>query len=163
MELTNAKRRIFLKLSLQAGVSVMSLVATGRLLGKEAVAEWLAPEFDSAAAGDIVTGMLKGKSAEESSLIQVVVPEICENRALVPVSFHTGIQDVRAVSLIVDGVSPVVGNFKLSAFKCDRISTRVRVERDTRIWALAATEEKFYISHAAVALKKFQCAPDLEN
>lgn len=141
----------------------MSLVATGRVSGKEAVVQWPASEFDSAAAGDIVTSMLAGKSAEETSLIQVVVPEACENKALVPVSLHSEIQALKTVSLIVDGVSPVVGNFKLGAFQCNRISTRVRVERDTRLWALAATQDKLYISHAAVVLKKFQCASDLEN
>ena len=102
--------------------------------------------------------------SEDGTIIKLGTPLAADNGALVPVTLHINYTDpdlpandprrVKKITLVIDqNPSPVAAVFELGP-KADvsKIETRVRVNQNTRVHAVAETlDGKFYVSESFVA------------
>ena len=104
------------------------------------------------------------KLIEDGTVIKVGTPLAAENAALVPVTLHMNYTDpdlpandprrVKKVTLVIDeNPSPVAAVFELgSKAGVTKIETRVRVNQNTKVHAVAETVDgKLYVSESFVA------------
>lgn len=102
--------------------------------------------------------------AEDGSIIKVGTPLAAENGALVPVTLHMNYTDpdlpandprrVKKVTLVIDqNPSPVAAVFELAPKAgVTKIETRVRVNQNTKIHAVAETADgHYYVADSFVA------------
>lgn len=144
-------RRVFLKVSTVAGTASIAL-----LCGKQCWASWEVFDFTHSQADKAMLDLLAGEGAIRSDRIQIDVPQHHQNKALVPVAVTTTLPEVRAISILIDSpFDPLAATFQLGARHVGRISTRLRLEQSSRIWAFVETESGYAVSDKPVVLVPF--------
>jgi len=147
-------RRIFLKIGIVSGCSVMSLLSA-----RDVIARWSVDDLKTSESSNMLTQLLNGESAEETDRLRIEIASETYNPALVPVSVYNRFENLESLVLLVDSKDPVVANFRFDGTAVERISTRIRVEAGTSIWAIANADGRYYISRGSVKIKPFNCSP----
>jgi len=148
-------RRVFLKTAIVAGCSVYTLASYARVYGA-----WPEAIFDANNLKDVLGDLMDGAGAEETTQVALTVPEWVENPAIVPVSVSVDLDNVESIALLLESnEKPMAGKFILGEGVAPLISTRVRLEGDSTIYALAKADDAYYINQADVRLKSFVCKP----
>ncbi len=152
---TQNSRRVFLKHTLIASCGVYTLASNTKVY-----ASWSDNLFDQQNLAELLDGLAEGGAAELSEQIQLTVPALVENPAIVPVSVFADIDDVESIAILVESnVNPLAGRYQFGERVAAKISTRVRLEQDSTITALVKAGGKHYLNSADVALKSFFCKP----
>ena len=147
-----ASRRIFLRRITLAGGAILSLGNRGLCL-----AQWPAGSFEDSAVGGAIDALLQGAPALISDAVTIVTPEEHQNPALVPVSVTTRLRAVSVISLLSDSTElPLLADFAFNDHPINRISTRIRVEKSARVWAVVESEDQYYISRDFVQIIPFR-------
>lgn len=133
---------------LKAGVSFGLLAfvgAFGLLKSGMAFAGWNKPAFSSKTMDDAFAAM--GATAPENNAvsIQLTVPEIAENGAIVPVSVSSSLPHVEQISIFVDkNPNVMAASFVLPEGAEAVVTTRVKMGQTANVVALVKADGKFY-------------------
>lgn len=129
-------RRILLKGALALG-AIMSFPRM--LFAARPDAAFAATDADKAVAD------LFGQSAEPSDKVNLKIPDIAENGAVVPVTISTDLDNVESISVVVDNnPTPLAAMFALTPRTVPEVSVRIKMGESSRVRALVLAGGKLY-------------------
>lgn len=140
----NLERRNALKAG--GGLGLMALFgAVGLLSSKAALAEWNKTAFSAKTMDEALAAMGVSTAENNAIFIQLTVPEIAENGAIVPVSVTSTYPNVEQISIFVDkNPSVLAAQFNFPAGTESIVTTRVKMGQTANVVALVKADGKFY-------------------
>jgi sulfur-oxidizing protein SoxY len=145
-----ATRRSFLKKSLAFGVC--SLASTLGLLAPFKVrAEWQTEHFKQGLLEDSLKRLFTDQKITESEDIELKIPLIAENGAIVPITVSSSLPGIRAVSIFVaKNPVPLAARFELSPDLEPFVSARLKMAETSEVIAIAETATGLYSARQRV-------------
>ncbi|WP_374088924.1 thiosulfate oxidation carrier protein SoxY [Methylomicrobium lacus] len=143
-------RRAFIKKSL--AVSAYSLASTlGWLAPLKAMAQWRAENFTPGKLDDSLSRLFKGQKIADSKDIELKIPTIAENGAVVPLTVSSRLGDVRAISIFVaKNPVPLAARFELSPDLDPFVSARIKMAETSDVIVVAETGSGLYSARQLV-------------
>lgn len=133
-------RRKFLKTSLVFGTTGIILLEL-----RLAQAEWVSADFAPGSFDATMKQLLKGKTIVETDKINLNIPEIAENGALVPVTVTSSIKDIQSIAIVVEqNPVPLAIQAQLMPELETFLSARLKIASTSFVFALAETEKEFF-------------------
>ena len=133
-------RRKFLKTTIAFSAAGIALLES--TLAK---AEWLAADFTPGPFDATMKQLLKGKPIVETDKIDLNIPEIAENGALVPVTVTSSIKDIQSIAIVVEqNPVPLVIQAQLMPELEPFMSARLKIANTSFVFALVETEKVCY-------------------
>jgi len=137
-------RRMIIKSSL----ALLALASLPRLL---MAAAWPQKSFSSSAAGEALTALLGTDVTTPSDKIELKVPEIAENGAVVPVTIRTSLENVESISVVVkNNPRPMAATFEIPPGTLPRIATRIKMGETSDVMAVIKTGNGIYSASSEV-------------
>lgn len=147
--------------ALKAGGSVGLLAlfgAFGLLKSSVVQAEWNKAAFTSKTMEDALSAMGAINPEKNAVFIQLTVPEIAENGAIVPVSVASTFPNVEQVTIFADkNPNVMAANFVFPPGTESMVTTRVKMAKTSNIVALVKADGKFYITAKEVKVTAGGC------
>ena len=141
---TNLERRKLLKAGSSVGLLAL-FGAFGLMKSGEALAEWNKTAFTSKAMDDALSAMGATNPENNAVFIQLTVPEIAENGAVVPVTVVSTLPNVEQISIFVDkNPNVMAANFIFPQGTESMVTTRVKMGQTANVVALVKADGKFY-------------------
>ena len=138
------QRRNFIKTGL-AVCSLLLTAASGLLTPILARAARNTGAFTAETHADALAQLFPGQSITPSTEIGIDVHDVIENGAFVPVNIHTGLEDVRSISVLADkNPNPLIAKFNLAPECNGYIATRIKVAEPSHIIAVVEAGDKLY-------------------
>jgi len=143
-------RRAFIKKTLS--VSVYSIASTlGWLTPLKATAQWQAENFTPGKLDDSITRLYKGQKIADSKDIELKIPTIAENGAVVPLTVSSRLGDIRAISIFVaKNPVPLAARFELSPELDPFVSARIKMAETSDVIVVAETGSGLYSTRQLV-------------
>ncbi|WP_024297054.1 thiosulfate oxidation carrier protein SoxY [Methylomicrobium lacus] len=143
-------RRAFIKKTLS--VSAYSIASTlGWLMPLKAMAQWQAENFTPGKLDDSITRLYKGQKIADSKDIELKIPTIAENGAVVPLTVSSRLGDVRAISIFVaKNPVPLAARFELSPELDAFVSARIKMAETSDVIVVAETGSGLYSARQLV-------------
>lgn len=142
--MTNMKRRTLLKGTLAAGAVGMA-IGTGLLTPRAVLAAWPKDAFDAKSVDAAVSSMFGSAQLEGNDKIQIKVPDIAENGAVVPVSVEVEMTGVEAISILAEkNASPLASSYTLGANTDPFVATRIKLGKTSSVIAVVKAGGKLY-------------------
>lgn len=137
-------RRKALKTS--GGISLLAVFgAFGLLKSGNVYAEWNKAAFSSKAMDEAFAALGASVTEVNATAIQLSVPEIAENGAIVPVTVATTLSNVQQISIFVDkNPNVMAASFVIPAGTEGLVTTRVKMGQTANVVALVKADGKFY-------------------
>lgn len=134
-------RRRFIRSS---GGLIGALLAAGVIAPREAkAAEWNKVAFEAKDLEQIIRA-LGGEAPAQSDAIDLVVPEIAENGAVVPVGVSSRLPDTQAIVIVVEkNPNPLAAVFTLPAGTLADLQTRVKMAETCKVFALVKAAGRY--------------------
>lgn len=132
----NLNRRVLMK----AMLAVTAVASLPRML-------WAArPDVAfKATSTDDVLAELFGAAPEANDAVNLKVPDIAENGAVVPVSVSTDLPGVESISVVVDNnPTPLAATFELTDRTPADISVRIKMGESSNVHAIVKAGDKLY-------------------
>jgi sulfur-oxidizing protein SoxY len=108
-------------------------------------AKWNAADFQSNPFDEAMKQLLKGKPISESDKIDLTIPEIAENGALVPVTVTTNLTDIQNIAIVVEqNPVPLTIQAVLMPELEPFLSARLKIANTSYVFALVETEKICY-------------------
>jgi sulfur-oxidizing protein SoxY len=150
MESAMTTRRSFLRKSLAFGA--YSLASTlGLLAPLKVFAEWQAENFKPGPLEASLKQLFKGQKITESKDIELKIPLIAENGAVVPITVGSSLPGVRTVSIFVaKNPVPLAARFELSPDLDPFVSARLKMAETSDVIAVAETASGLYSARQLV-------------
>lgn len=146
--------------ALKAGGSVglLALFAgLGLLHSGAALASGMTPAFAAKSMDEVLKAM-GVIELERSALIQLTVPEIAENGAVVPITVVSTLPGIEQISILVaKNPSPLAASFTILPGTEGRVTTRVKMGGTSNVIALIKADGKFYRSSKEVKVTAGGC------
>jgi len=137
-------RRMIIKSSL----ALLALASLPRLL---MAAAWPQKTFNSPAASEALTALLGTDVTTPSDKIELKVPEIAENGAVVPVTIKTSLENVESISIVVkNNPRPMAATFEIPPGTLPRIATRIKMGETSDVMAVVKTSNGIYSTSSEV-------------
>lgn len=123
------------------GLMVLAAVATfPRLL----LAARPDKAFEATSADKAIMDLF-GATAEDSADVQMKIPDIAENGAVVPVTISTSLASVESISVIVDNnPTPLAASFELGPRAVPNVSVRIKMGQSSQVRAIVKADGKLY-------------------
>jgi sulfur-oxidizing protein SoxY len=138
--LMNIKRRNFLKHSLVFSASGISLLEIDL-----AQADWNAADFAPGLFEETMKQLLKGKPFVETDKIELNIPEIAENGALVPVTVSSSLEGIQSIAIVAQqNPVPLAIQATLLPELEPFISARLKLASTSFVYAIAETDKVCY-------------------
>ena len=124
----------------------IGLVGGFLLFPVKLLAEWPASAFKAETLQDAISKLNNsGVSSIETDKLNLKVPAIAENGALVPVTVSTDMDGIMRLSIIVEkNPNPLVADFELTSNAVPAIKIRVKMAETSNVIALAQTRDRLY-------------------
>jgi sulfur-oxidizing protein SoxY len=128
------------------GLGLLALFgAFGLLKSGSAQAEWNKAAFSSKAMDEALAAQGITNVENNASAIQLTVPEIAENGAVVPVTVASTLSNVEQISIFVDkNPNVMAANFVFPAGTEGMVTTRVKMGQTSSVVAVVKANGKFY-------------------
>ncbi len=108
-------------------------------------AEWNATDFAPGPFDATMKQLLNGKPIVETDKIDLNIPEIAENGALVPVTVSSSIKDIQNIAIVIEqNPVPLAIQAALMPELEPFLSARLKIANTSFVFALAETEKVFY-------------------
>lgn len=132
------KRRMFL----QGSAALAMLVALPRAI---LAAAWPASAFASEEQGDAMSELLGITQTTPTDKIELGLPVIAENGAVVPVDISTTLENVKSISIFVaKNPRPLAASFELPPGTMPVISCRIKMGQTSDVTAVVRTADGDY-------------------
>ena len=126
------------RLLLKGAMALVSLAAIPRAL---LAAAWPEEAFSQTAAEQAMTELLGTSETAPSEQIDLKVPQIAENGAVVPVTVTTTLENVESISIIVEkNPRPLAATFELSPGTLPELSSRIKMGETSDVIAVIKTD-----------------------
>lgn len=133
-----AGRRFFLMGSAAFAV----LAALPRVL---LAATWPDKAFSSSVAGEAMVDLLGTDQTVASDQIELKLPVIAENGAVVPVTISTSLENVESISIVVEkNPRPLAATFEILPGTLPEISSRIKMGQTSDVMAVVKTDHGIY-------------------
>jgi sulfur-oxidizing protein SoxY len=117
----------------------------GLLKSGLALAEWNKTAFSSKTMDEALSALGATAPENNATAIQLTVPEIAENGAIVPVTVSSTLPNVEQISIFVDkNPNVLAANFTIPAGTEGLVTTRVKMGQTSNVVALVKADGKFY-------------------
>lgn len=137
------KRREFIKKLLAIGSATLG--TAGWLNPIKAIAAWPAHDFSPGNLTDTLTRLFPGKTLTDSDQIEIKIPKIAENGAVVPITVQSGLTGVKTVSILVEkNPVPLAARFDLSPEMDVFVSARLKMAETCHVIVIAETAHAVY-------------------
>lgn len=137
-------RREFIK-KLLTLCSAALTTAGSWLIPVKAMALWPAENFNSGSLTDTLTRLFSDKKITDTDQIEIKIPKIAENGAVVPITVSSSLTGVKAVSILVEkNPVPLAARFELSTEMDVFISARLKMAETCDVIVIAETEQALY-------------------
>jgi len=143
-EVINMERRNALKAG--GGLGLLALFGTfGLLKSGLAMAEWNKAAFSSKAMDEAFSAMGATQTEINATAIQLTVPEIAENGAIVPVTVVSTLPNVEQISIFADkNPNVLAASFTFPAGTESMVTTRIKMAQTSNVVVLVKADGKFY-------------------
>ena len=153
----NFERRKTLKVGGSLGLFAI-FSALGLLPAGIALADWNKSAFSAKNVDDALTAMGVIHAETDESFIQLTVPEIAENGAIVPVKVVSAIPNVEQISILVEkNPNVLAANFIFPQGTESMLTTRVKMGQTCKVIALVKADGKFYRTNKEVKVTAGGC------
>ncbi|MBE9549220.1 MAG: thiosulfate oxidation carrier protein SoxY [Proteobacteria bacterium] len=130
---------------------IKGLIAVGSLLVLPAtlLAAMVRPKaaFDSKEIDASIKSLFGDAVVEASDKVNLKVPEIAENGAVVPITISTDIEGVESISVVIDNnPNPLSAIFNLTDAVAAEVSTRVKMGKSSPVRAMVKANGKIYFT-----------------
>lgn len=143
-------RRKFLKQSAVVGAYAMAATA-GLLTPKPGLAEWLAQNFTQGELDDTLERLYTGMEIIETDQIELKLPRIAENGAVVPITVSTSLDEVKSIAILVEkNPVPLAATFKLSPLVDPIVSARLKMAETCDVIAIVKAGDALYSNRQKV-------------
>jgi sulfur-oxidizing protein SoxY len=133
---------------IKSSLALLSLVSLPRLL---MAAAWPQKTFSSLTASEALTTLLGTDVTTPSDKIDLKVPEIAENGAVVPVSIRTSLENVESISVVVkENPRPMAATFEIPPGTLPKIATRIKMGETSDVMAVIKTSNGIYSASSEV-------------
>lgn len=140
----NLTKRMFIR----GGLALLALVSAPRML---LAAAWPQKTFASTAAEEALTALLGTDEMTPSDQIDLKVPEIAENGAVVPVSISTSLENVESISVVVKkNPRPMAATFDIPPGTLPKVATRIKMGETSEVIAVVKTGGGIYSAASEV-------------
>jgi sulfur-oxidizing protein SoxY len=131
-------RRLFM----QGGLALLALAALPRTL---LAAVWPQQAFSAVTAKDALNALLGTDVTSSTDQIDLKVPEIAENGAVVPVSIKTSLENVESISIVVkNNPRPMAATFEIPPGTLPKIASRIKMGETSDVIAIVKTSNGIY-------------------
>jgi len=132
--------------------------AFGLLKSGSAQAEWNKAAFSSKAMDEALAALGITNVENSATGIQLTVPEIAENGAIVPVTVASTLAKVEQISIFVDkNPNVMAANFVFPAGTEALVTTRVKMGQTASVVALVKADGKYYRTSKEVKVTAGGC------
>ena len=108
-------------------------------------AAWPQKTFSVTSASDALKALLGTDVTTQSDQIDLKVPQIAENGAVVPVSIETSLENVESISIVVkNNPRPMVATFEIPPGTLPKISSRIKMGETSDVMAVVKTSNGIY-------------------
>ncbi|WP_303901990.1 thiosulfate oxidation carrier protein SoxY [Thiohalomonas denitrificans] len=146
----NIKRRTLLKGSF-AGATMAIAAGAGLLKPSRVLAVWPEKVFKAENVEGFLQDIYGNTSLQASEDIQIQVPEIAENGAVVPVTVTTGIANVQSIGLaVVNNTNPLAAVFHMSDNADGYVSTRLKMAGTSDVLATVKVGNETFFARKEV-------------
>lgn len=130
------------RLVLKAGVALATLaVIPGRLLA----AAWPTNAFSAPTAAAALNALLGTDQTTPSDQIDLDLPVIAENGAVVPITISTSLAAVESISIVVaKNPRPLAATFEIMPGTLPEISSRIKMAETSDVMAVVKTDSGIY-------------------
>jgi len=147
-----AGRRLLLK-----GGAVLALFAA--LPKALLAAAWPKNAFLSTDGGQALSALLGTDQTTPSDQITLILPEIAENGAVVPVTVGTTLENIESISIVVEkNPRPLAATFEMMPGVLPNISSRIKMAETSRVMAVVMTDVGIYSTSKDVKVTLGGCA-----
>ncbi len=147
-------RRSLLKL-----IAGSTLLSSGLLNPLKVLAKWNEAAFSAENLQSALANYYPGQSIIPSDKIIIGVRSEIENGAVVPIKVTTDLPQVESVAIFVDkNPNPLIANFDLSSACKGFVSTRIKVDQPSDIYAVVKSEGKVFSTKTSIIVHEGGCA-----
>ena len=124
-----------------------ALAAFPRML----LAAWPEKAFKAKALDESIAALLGGIEPVASDKVNLKIPDIAENGAVVPVTVSTDMPDVESISVLVaNNPNPLAASFELSPGTIAEISTRIKMGQSSDVIGIVNTKTGAFMARKEV-------------
>jgi len=136
------------RMMMQGGVALAALAMLPRTL---LAAAWPQEAFGSTTASQALKAALGTDVITPSDRIDLKVPEIAENGAVVPVSIKTSLENVESISIVVkNNPRPMAASFEIPPGTLPKIASRIKMGETSDVMAVIKTSNGIYSTASQV-------------
>ena len=107
--------------------------------------------FSATAETDVLKALFGDKAVKESADINLKVPDIAENGAVVPVTVSTSVEGAESIAIIVaENPNPLSARFQLVGTASPDISTRIKMGESSDVIAAVETADAVLVTRKNV-------------
>jgi len=140
--------KITRRMAIKSSVALLALASLPRLL---MAAAWPQKAFSSSAVSEALTTLLGTEITTPSDKIDLKVPEIAENGAVVPVTIKTSLENVESISIVVkNNPRPMAATFEIPPGTLPKIATRIKMGETSDVMAVIKTSNGIYSASSEV-------------
>jgi sulfur-oxidizing protein SoxY len=131
-------KRVFLK-----GMAALSALA---VLPRAALAAvWPQAAFSREVANQAMTELFGTDQTTPSDQIELRIPEIAENGAVVPITISSTLENVESISIVVEkNPRPLVASFEMLPGTLPDVSCRIKMGQTSDVMAVVKTDTGLY-------------------
>lgn len=101
--------------------------------------------FAATSADKAIADLLGDGTPADSSAIQMKIPDIAENGAVVPVTVSTELENVESISIVVDNnPTPLAATFDMGPKLLATVSVRIKMGQSSPVRAIVKAGGKLY-------------------
>jgi len=153
----NNPRRIFLKLTGQAGVLGAAWAAGLMASGAARAATWNKAGFSAKSVAEVMKS-LGATGAAESRDIIITAPDIAENGAVVPIAVSSKLPGTQQISILAEkNPFPLAATFDISGGSEGYVSARIKMGQTSDVWAVVKADGRFYTAKKEVKITVGGC------
>lgn len=143
-------RRDFIKKTLALSAYAVA-AAAGWLASFPAFAQWPAENFSPGKLEDTLKRLFKDRKITETDQIQIKIPKIAENGAVVPMTITSSLADVQSLFILVEkNPVPLAARFEVAPELDVFVSARIKMAKTCNVIVIAETGKALYSARELV-------------
>lgn len=148
----NQRRRMLVQLTALTGLMVSAgLVSFAR------AQEWNAAAFKARTLEDALKVLDSEGAPEISSFVKLSAPDVADNGALVPIGVETSLPATELAILVQKNPSPLAALFLIPEGTEPFVTTRVKMNESSKVYALAKVEGRWLMASKDVVVTLGGC------
>ena len=123
----------------------LALLALASVPIKLLAAAWPQKTFSSTAASEAMVALLGTDVTTPTDKIDLKLPQIAENGAVVPIVIETTLQDVELIGIVVrNNPRPMAATFEIPPGTLPKLATRIKMGKTSEVMAVVKTGNGIY-------------------